>query len=240
MNYAKIYNALIERAQNRELDGYVERHHIVPRCMGGTDDRDNLVSLTPEEHYVAHQLLVKMYPNAKGLTWAAIRMTHHSTNNRSTNKLYGWLKRRHSEYSKTRVGDKNPSWGKHWFHNPETGETIKTELRNKPEGWLKGKRSVRCQVCGEPTRFTRHKYCDKHREQGRLKSKSAAAIKENKPKAEDLWQQFLDSEFDSVTSFAKSIGTSQPRLTQLWNKYIPDYQKNKRHGRSFKEVDTGS
>ena len=236
MNYAKIYNALIERARNREVDGYVERHHIVPRCMGGTDNRDNLVALTPEEHYVAHQLLVKMYPEEKSLAWAAIRMTHHSTDNRSTNKLYGWLKRRHSEYSKTRVGDKNPSWGKHWFHNPETGETIKTELHNKPEGWLKGKRSVRCQVCGEPTKETYHRYCEKHRKEGRSRSFKDKNIKT----AQDLWQQFLDSDCSSVTSFAKSIGTSQPRLTQLWNKYVPEYLSNKRQGKSFKEVDTGS
>jgi len=236
MNYTKIYNTLIERARNRGIDGYFEKHHIVPRCLGGTDDKDNIVALTPEEHYVSHQLLVKMYPNEKSLAWAAVRMTHHSTNNRTNNKLYGWLKRRHSEYSKTRVGDKNPSYGKHWFHNPDTGESVKTEPHNKPDGWLKGKRSVRCEICGEPTRKTYHQYCDEHRSQGRINSYR----KKHLNTAESLWQQFLESDCSSITQFAKSIGTSQPRLTQLWNRYIPDYQSNKKHGKSFKEVDTGS
>lgn len=62
MNYKKHYDLPITRGKNRMLEGYVERHHIIPRCMGGTDDLENLVDLTPEEHYVAHQLLVKMNP----------------------------------------------------------------------------------------------------------------------------------------------------------------------------------
>ena len=40
-----------------------ERHHIKPRCMGGTDDMFNLVDLTPREHYIAHQLLAQLYPD---------------------------------------------------------------------------------------------------------------------------------------------------------------------------------
>ena len=43
--------------------GYVERHHILPKCVGGGDESENLVPLTPEEHYLAHQLLVKMHPD---------------------------------------------------------------------------------------------------------------------------------------------------------------------------------
>ena len=52
MNYKRIHNNIIERAKNRTLKGYKERHHIVPRCMGGTDEPENLVELTPEEHFV--------------------------------------------------------------------------------------------------------------------------------------------------------------------------------------------
>jgi hypothetical protein len=63
MNYQKIYNNLIEKARkenrNKE-DGYYESHHILPRSMGGTDEKFNLVLLTPREHYIAHALLVKI------------------------------------------------------------------------------------------------------------------------------------------------------------------------------------
>ncbi|NDB61886.1 HNH endonuclease [bacterium] len=33
------------------------KHHIIPRHMGGTDEPDNLVNLTVEEHAEAHRLL---------------------------------------------------------------------------------------------------------------------------------------------------------------------------------------
>lgn len=94
MNYKKHYELLIEKGKNRVLDGYVERHHIVPQCMGGGDERENLVQLTPEEHYVAHQLLLKMYPNVWGLAHAIQLMTTHHTDSRTTNKLFGWIRRR--------------------------------------------------------------------------------------------------------------------------------------------------
>ena len=235
MNYAKIYNSLIERAQNRALKGYSERHHIVPKCIGGTDKKSNLVRLTPEEHYVAHQLLVKMHPDVPGLVWAAVRMTHHSTSSRSNNKIYGWLRARHSEHAKTRIGSKNPSYGKNWFHNPETGEVIKTESQNKPDGWVSGRRSVKCKVCGKPTLKLWHRYCEEHRSQGRKNTIQTNSVSETKPKAERLWEQFLESDCTSVTSFAKVIGVSQPGLTKLWSKYIPEYQSKKKQGKSFKK-----
>ena len=63
MDYQKIYTTLVRKGQSRILEGYSEKHHIVPRCLGGTDEATNLVSLTPEEHYLCHLILVKIYPN---------------------------------------------------------------------------------------------------------------------------------------------------------------------------------
>lgn len=99
MNYKNIYDSLINKAQQRHLDAYTEQHHIVPRCMGGLDDPINLVRLTPEEHYVAHQLLIKIYPSETKLVLAARYMTNGNTKNggRQNNRMYGWLKRRFSE-----------------------------------------------------------------------------------------------------------------------------------------------
>lgn len=97
MNYLKIYNQLIDRAKTRVLECYTEKHHILPRCIGGDDSISNLVALTPEEHFLAHQLLVKIYPNEEKLIYACFRMTQHNTSNRLNNKMYGWLKRKKSE-----------------------------------------------------------------------------------------------------------------------------------------------
>jgi hypothetical protein len=59
------YMRLIEYAKQNPPDGRVERHHIVPRSMGGSDSKDNLVPLTPRLHFVAHWLLWKAYKNSK-------------------------------------------------------------------------------------------------------------------------------------------------------------------------------
>jgi transposase-like protein len=95
--YLKYYNSIIERAKKRDkLMGYVEKHHIIPRCMGGSDDTDNLVELTPEEHYTCHLLLIKIYPDNSKLLYAANMMMVSPNNNlkRVGNKKYGWLKKR--------------------------------------------------------------------------------------------------------------------------------------------------
>lgn len=93
MNYSKHYNILIERSRNRILEGYVEKHHIVPKCLGGPDDTTNIAILTPEEHFLAHQLLVKMHPGNRDLIYATQLMTVHHTNSRINNKLFGWLRK---------------------------------------------------------------------------------------------------------------------------------------------------
>lgn len=42
---------------------YYEKHHIIPRCIGGSDNELNLVLLTAREHFLAHYLLCKIYGN---------------------------------------------------------------------------------------------------------------------------------------------------------------------------------
>lgn len=135
MNYKKIYDSLIKRGKNRKLKCYVERHHIVPRCLGGSDVNSNLVELTPEEHYMAHQLLVKIYPGDHALVKAATMMIP----NRPSNKMYGWLRRKFSEVqSFEQSGSRNSQYGTRWVHNPitEQNKKIKGEIE---KGWLYGK-----------------------------------------------------------------------------------------------------
>jgi hypothetical protein len=60
--YTKWYESIIAKAQMRvNNDGqYFEKHHIIPKSIGGTDTSENLVKLTPKEHFVCHMLLPKM------------------------------------------------------------------------------------------------------------------------------------------------------------------------------------
>lgn len=92
MNYITHYDRLIERARSRTLEDYCERHHIIPKCMGGDNSPENLVDLTAEEHFVAHLLLIKIHKNVKDLITAAVFMSKKCTGN----KMYGWLRRKHA------------------------------------------------------------------------------------------------------------------------------------------------
>lgn len=91
MNYARHYDFLMARARGRVLGGYTERHHVVPKCLGGWHEADNRVDLTAREHFVAHQLLVKMYPTSRGLAFAAFKM---SIRKRIGSRRYAWLRER--------------------------------------------------------------------------------------------------------------------------------------------------
>lgn len=60
--YTKWYETIIARAQQRvnAEEQYFEKHHIVPKSLGGSNDRTNLVNLTAKEHFICHLLLPKM------------------------------------------------------------------------------------------------------------------------------------------------------------------------------------
>lgn len=74
MDCQRIYTQLIERAQNRTLKGYTEKHHIIPKCLGGNNDKENLVELTAREHFLCHRLLCEIHPNNPKLWYALFLM----------------------------------------------------------------------------------------------------------------------------------------------------------------------
>jgi hypothetical protein len=167
MNYIKIYNDLIDRGKNRIIHGYTENHHIVPRCMGGTNDETNLVRLTPEEHYVAHQLLSKIYPNNGALIKAVVMML----SNRPSNKLYGWIRRRHSvAMRESQTGSENSQFGTKWIHSVTLRQSKKIEKNEEvPLGWELGRvvcwdkkiereKTDSCGVCGDQKPI-HYKFC---------------------------------------------------------------------------------
>ena len=58
--YARWYFNIIDKAKTRTISDYTESHHIVPKSLGGSNQKNNLVQLTAREHFVSHLLLVKM------------------------------------------------------------------------------------------------------------------------------------------------------------------------------------
>lgn len=70
MNYKRIYEQIVFNAKNRSLNCYKENHHIIPKCMNGTDNSDNIVALTAKEHFICHKLLCEIYPENNKLKYA--------------------------------------------------------------------------------------------------------------------------------------------------------------------------
>jgi len=73
VDYHRIYEQFIKgrRAREAALTGYTEKHHILPRSMGGGDEPENLIALTPEDHFFAHLLLAKMHG---GALWSPVAL----------------------------------------------------------------------------------------------------------------------------------------------------------------------
>ena len=98
MDYKRVHDSIINRAKSRTIDGYCESHHIVPRCIGGTNLPDNLVDLSAREHFIVHLLLTKIHPNQPKLIYAAAMMSVGSSKHtRSSNRLYESLKIKRSK-----------------------------------------------------------------------------------------------------------------------------------------------
>jgi hypothetical protein len=130
MNYQRIYDELIDNARLRILTGYKERHHIVPKCMGGTDDKDNLVNLTAKEHFIAHKLLCEIYVDNEKLKEAYWAMSIIKTDNRSyhiSNNEYERLKKIISEVKSKRLTGL-PTWNK-GKKLPSLSEETKQKMR---------------------------------------------------------------------------------------------------------------
>jgi hypothetical protein len=86
MNYFLAYQRLIDKAKARVcVDGYVERHHVLPRALGGSDDSSNLVALTAREHFVAHVLLAKIHG---GILWQAVILMSGGKNRYCNSRLF--------------------------------------------------------------------------------------------------------------------------------------------------------
>ena len=57
--YRRCYKRLMARSMGRKLNTYSERHHVMPRALGGGNKRSNIAVLTYREHFLSHWLVVK-------------------------------------------------------------------------------------------------------------------------------------------------------------------------------------
>ena len=97
---------------------YKERHHIIPKCLGGTNDSENLIDLFANEHFLAHKLLAEENPDNIKLVYAwwnmcQIKGREHQKRYIVTQEEYEAARVAISAAESTsRMGAKNPMFGK--------------------------------------------------------------------------------------------------------------------------------
>lgn len=52
--YTQCYYRIVDNRKANPLTGYSEKHHIIPKSLGGNNKKENLVSLTAREHFVTN------------------------------------------------------------------------------------------------------------------------------------------------------------------------------------------
>lgn len=173
--YSRTYFRIIDRARSRKLEGYSEGHHVIPKSIGGSNFKTNIVQLTPKEHFIAHHLLVHMTTGKERTKmlfafWCMRRKNQHhdervtaifynrikllhveACKTRNTSRVYAkGYKRPQSELSKTNIGKANK--GRKYYHDPITKEVVAVKNDQKiPAGYIPGNPNF---TSGDKTRGT--------------------------------------------------------------------------------------
>ena len=114
MTYEEFINNILEnRGRFACGEEYHERHHIVPTCMGGTDNKDNLIDLFAREHYEAHRLLALENLYNSKLQYAWWMMCHCKNNGRQYEVSAKEYEELRIAFSKNISGKNHPMYGRH-------------------------------------------------------------------------------------------------------------------------------
>ena len=125
-------------------------HHIIPRHLGGTDDPDNLVELTIEEHAEEHRKLYEEYGRWEDyIAWQGLSgMMSKEQVIAQMLKEAGKLGAAKTNAKKTKKRGPKPGQfkpvgtnGTKWYHNsanPKERRCIKDDAEI-PAGWLRGR-----------------------------------------------------------------------------------------------------
>lgn len=134
-----INNILNNRGRFACGEEYHEQHHIKPKCLGGTNDKDNLIDLFAKEHFIAHKLLAKENPDNSSLVyaWSCMAFPKNSTQERYelTPEEYEEariaLAETQSKIMKERFlnPENHPNYGKH--HSEETKRKISEKAKER-------------------------------------------------------------------------------------------------------------
>lgn len=132
--YKAAYDRLVARAVGRKHEkGVHERHHIVPRSLGGSNEKSNIVCLTYREHFLAHWLLIKILTgdDLKKMQHALFRITHKS-NTLDSRIISGWQYETARKAKAIAIsGESHPMHGKKHTKESVDKMIIKNHMRGK-------------------------------------------------------------------------------------------------------------
>lgn len=152
MDYQKIYDNLIKKRLEIPPAGRFERHHIVPKSLGGSDDKENIVKLTYREHYIAHLLLCKIYKPKGGMDYSRMlfafnRMqTGRDGTQVKNSRMFEYFREDYIKHlgevvSKHQSGEGNSQYGTAWYYHPELKINKRFKVDGEiPEGFIKGRK----------------------------------------------------------------------------------------------------
>jgi len=125
--YTSWYKNITNNAKNRSITGYTEKHHIIPKSLGGSDSESNIVALTAREHFICHWLLTKTTTGtARQKMIYALRVLRANNPNQQryetkiTSRVYENIKKEYSEIQSEKVsGSGNPMYGDKFYRSNE-------------------------------------------------------------------------------------------------------------------------
>jgi hypothetical protein len=123
----KRYYRFINSRPNRikQLNDGLEVHHILPRSLGGSNNKENLIALTPREHYIAHLILVKSFPKGSIERRKMLGPLMFMSKRRTINsRLYEKLRQEQAESMSIRINNilSDPTLKEQWMAPKKTKE----------------------------------------------------------------------------------------------------------------------
>lgn len=150
--YKVWHDNIIAKAKSRTLTCYTEKHHILPKCLGGSNNEDNLVRLTAKEHFIVHMLLCKFTEGRnRHLVLVAFegmcRLKSDRRNYKITSRISAKLREESREHSHMKTDKYKQMFSKRMMGNTITlGFKHKSETKNKIAERLKGNQNTKGMV----------------------------------------------------------------------------------------------
>lgn len=206
-----IKNILNTRGRFNCGEEYHERHHIIPKCMGGSNDEENLIDLYAKEHYEAHKLLALENPHNKRIIYAWWNMSQCSGSSKKRKISTG------EEYENLRAL-RSKMLSEDMCGREFSEETIEKMKHSQKKRYANGNKGT----------FYMHKHTEEAKEKIREKRIGKKLTEEHKSKisngilSSDKYREYIEHcgkpvicdgiIFNSVTSCARHYGLNDTTL----------------------------